>query len=303
MKAGDLTISRLTLGTVQMGMSYGIANSTGKPSYEESREIIKCAYDGGINCLDTASAYGESEEVIAKALIDLGIEGRMVIVTKIPHLAEGLGVAEADSLIRESVHKSLKRLNMETLPICLFHAETNAEYMESLVKLSDAGLIGRIGCSVMTPEATSRIVEGGLAEAIQVPGSALDRRFFDQGICKNADGKGMDVFLRSIYLQGLLVMPEEEIRTELAEVIPIRRRLKTIAEEAGIPMTELGLRFALGIENITSILVGVDTPVQMQENIRIYQKGPLASELMDAVCRAVPPLSDGIVMPNRWQGR
>jgi aryl-alcohol dehydrogenase-like predicted oxidoreductase len=302
MSAGELNISRLTLGTVQMGMNYGIANSTGKPSYEESREIIKCAYDAGINCLDTASAYGESEEVIAKALSDLGIEGRIVVVTKIPLLAEGLNAAEAERLIRESVHKSLKRLNMETLPICLFHAETNAEYMESLVKIRDAGLIGKIGCSVMTPDATARIVESGLAEAIQVPGSVLDRRFFDRGICKNAAGKGMDVFLRSIYLQGLLVMPEEEIRTELAEVIPVRRRLKTIAEEAGIPMTELGLRFALGIENVTSVLVGVDTPAQMQENIRIYKKGPLAPELMNAVCRAVPPLPDDIVMPNRWPG-
>ncbi|MFA6665788.1 MAG: aldo/keto reductase [Armatimonadota bacterium] len=299
----NISLSRLTLGTVQMGMSYGIANRTGVPPYEESREIIKYAFDAGINCLDTAAAYGDSEEVIARALRELGIEGRMVVVTKVPHLEGGLGIADADRLVRKSVLKSLKRLNMETLPICLFHQESNAEYLESLLKLKDAGLVGRAGCSVMTPHATSHIVEEGLAEAIQVPGSILDRRFFDLGICNKAAEKGITVFLRSIYLQGLLVMPEGNIGAEHAEVVPSRRRLKRIADEAGITLSELGLRFALSIKDVASVLVGVDTSSQMQENIRMFKKGPLPPRLLDAVCQAAPALPENIIMPNKWSKR
>ena len=79
-------LSRLMLGTVQFGLPYGVANRTGQPSYAEVRAIMTAAIDGGVNCFDTAAAYGGSEEVLGRALQELGAADRVVVVTKVRSL-------------------------------------------------------------------------------------------------------------------------------------------------------------------------------------------------------------------------
>ena len=258
-RLGDLKISRLMLGTVQFGLDYGIANKAGQPAYEVARDIIACAYEGGVNCLDTAALYGDSEEVLGRALSELKIADKMVVATKVCHLADDLAASEADAIIEESVMRSMRRLRMDVLPICLFHNETNfLGYADSLLKLRDRGLVGYIGSSVTTPGAASTIVRSGLADAVQMPTSVLDRRFVRIGVCDQAAKRGTALFARSIYLQGLLLMPEDEILPELADVIPVRRNLQTLAEQAGMTISELAVRYVLGISGITSLVVGVD---------------------------------------------
>ena len=79
-----MNFSRLLLGTVQFGLNYGIANTQGKPSFERVKAILRTALDNGITSLDTAAAYGDSEEVLGKALAELDIADRMTIVSKVP---------------------------------------------------------------------------------------------------------------------------------------------------------------------------------------------------------------------------
>lgn len=301
----EFALSRLMLGTVQLGLPYGIANRTGQPSYEEARAILACAYEGGVNCLDTAAVYGTSEEVLGRALAELRIADRMTIVSKVHHMAQGLDAATAAALVEESVVSSLKRLRLETLPICLFHIEENFVYAEALLRLKARGLVRHIGASVMTPAATAAIVAAGLAEALQIPTSVLDRRFShpDGGIIRKAAGSGTAVFIRSIYLQGLLVMPEEEITPELAAVIPARRRLAALAAEAGMSLGELAVRYVLGLEGVTCGVVGIETVAQMQQNLAMFARGPLDPELRCAAEAAVPDLPAKILLPSQWSRR
>jgi aryl-alcohol dehydrogenase-like predicted oxidoreductase len=292
------------LGTVQFGLNYGIANKAGQPSLANVRDILACAYEGGVNALDTAAAYGESEEVLGKALSELKIADKMIIETKVAHLAPEYSSAKAvDEVVEESVVRSLKRLRLERLPICLFHAEENYQYIESLLKLKDKGLVEHVGSSVMTPAATRKILESGYAQAIQVPTNILDHRFIDEGIFSLAKKLKAAVFVRSIYLQGLILMPENEILPELKDVIPVRRKLESLAAEAGMSLAELAVRYVLAIDGAGCVLVGVDTVDQMRENITMFSKGPLDQELMNAVTQAVPTLSDVILMPNKWSKR
>lgn len=298
------TLSRLTLGTVQFGLNYGIANRVGQPSYEVAREIIACACESGVTCLDTAAQYGESEEAIGRALSDLGIADRMVVATKVCHLADGLSVDEADALVEESVVRSLERLRMDSLPICLFHSESNfLSYADSLLKLKQRGLVRRAGSSVNTPGAGLRIVQSGLADVLQMPSSVLDRRFVRVGICEEAAKRGTALFVRSIYLQGLLLMPEEDILTELADVIPVRCGLRSLAEQAGMTMAELAVRYMLGISGVDSLVVGVDTVGQMRENIELFGRGPLPPDLFKAIDEVVPDLPESILFPGNWSKR
>ena len=307
-----MQLSRLMLGTVQLGLPYGIANRTGQPSYREARNILACAYEGGVNCLDTAAIYGSSEEVLGRALADLGIADKMTIVSKVHHMAQGLDAATAAAIVEESVVQSLKRLRLEVLPICLFHIEENFAYAEALLRLKERGLVRHIGSSVMTPAATSAILDTGLADALQIPTSVLDRRFSHPdrgapapqiGVIEKAAGRDVAVFVRSIYLQGLLLMPEEDLPLELAAVLPLRRRLEALAAEAGINLSELAVRYVLSLEGVTCGVVGIETEAQMRQNLAMFAKGPLDAKLRRAAEAAVPDLPDKILMPSQWSRR
>ncbi len=307
----EMQLSRLMLGTVQLGLPYGIANQTGQPSYREARDILACAYEGGVNCLDTAAIYGSSEEVLGQVLAELGLADKMTVVSKVRHLAQGLDAATAAALVEESVLQSLKRLRLETLPICLFHIEDNFSYAEALLRLRERGLVGHIGSSVMTPAATAAIVDSGHAEALQVPTSVLDHRYTrpwsgyhsEQSIIHRASERGVAVFVRSIYLQGLLLMPEDDIDPELNGVVPARRRLQALAAEAGMSLSELAVRYVLSLEGVTCAVVGIETLEQMRQNLALFAKGPLDADLLQRVEAAVPHLADTILMPTLWTRR
>lgn len=297
----DVELSRLTLGTVQLGLPYGIANQTGQPAYRQALAIIRAAYEGGVRCLDTAASYGASEETLGAVLEDLELLDGVTIVTKVKPIEGDLNAGEAYALVEASVLQSLERLRVEFIPICLMHWEDNFRYFEALRELQERDLVGHVGCSVMTPAATEAILASGLVDAIQVPGSVLDSRFVAPGgISQRAAEQGVAVFLRSIYLQGLVYLAEDQIPPELGDVIAPRRRLQEIAAEQGMTMAELCLRYALGLDGVASVVVGVETPEQMAQNLKLCAAGPLGDDLMARVAEAVPQLPDIVVMPTLW---
>ena len=105
----EYRLSQLMLGTVQFGMQYGIANTKGQPSYEDVRAILACAYEGGVNCLDTAAAYDQSEDIIGRALEELGLADRMIVVTKVPTIPADCGSRSAvERFVKDAATRSLQ---------------------------------------------------------------------------------------------------------------------------------------------------------------------------------------------------
>ena len=293
--------SKLMLGTVQFGLDYGIANRSGRPGEAEVRAILAAAWEGGVNCLDTAAAYGESEEVLGRALQELNLNGRFTVVSKVRHLEklqDHASFSEISREIEDSVKTSLRRLRLETLPVCLFHHEVPLEYFEVMERLRDKGLIEHYGASMVDPMNAAAYC--GTAEALQIPFNLLDRRFRDTEDFTAVRESGVALFARSVFLQGLIVMPEAEIPPALAAVIPVRRRIAALAEQAGMPVAELALRYAATTEGITCVLVGVDNLEQMRENLTMFDRGPLSADLMKAVDQAVPRLPETVLNPVHW---
>lgn len=300
----EFELSKLMLGTAQLGLRYGIANKVGQPNYEEAKAIIAAAFESGVNCFDTAANYGESEEVIGRALDELGIKDQVIIVSKILPMADGLTASEADRIVEESVTQSLKKLRLHVLPICLFHADNNfVEYAESLVRLKERKLVQYIGVSVNFPEIALKAIQTGNAEAMQLPTSILDQRFIRLGIFDEGAKRCIGLFVRSVYLQGLLFLPEEEVLPELVDVIPVRRELQRLAYQAGMSLSELAIRFLLSIQGITCLVVGAESVEQVIDNARLVSQAPLTPDLVAAVSNAVPDLPETILFPRRWSKR
>lgn len=298
-----ISLSQMMLGTVQFGMPYGIANKTGQPDYRDVVSMIDAAVSGGVNCLDTAAAYGQSEETLGRALKELRIADKVIVVTKVRALsAEELASPRlAESAIVASVEFSLQRLQLDCLPIVLFHRECDAEFLGVLANLSDQGKVRYFGvsCSNM-PGAATAFVDGGQASALQIPANIVDHRHVRSGVLEDSITKNVAIFVRSVYLQGLLAMAEETIPNKLRGIVPERRRLASVAAASGLSLTELALRYLLSLPGITSILTGVETREQVEQNLEMFSKGKLSEDIMAAIHQDAVELPELLITPSMW---
>jgi aryl-alcohol dehydrogenase-like predicted oxidoreductase len=296
-------LSRLMLGTVQFGMPYGVANRTGQPDYETALAIVDAAVTGGVNCFDTAAAYGTSEQVLGQILHDLKIADKAIVVTKVRALSpdELLNPDQGRRAIEQSILESRRRLQLETLPVVLFHREPDARYLEILLELRERGWLKYCGVSCDNrPGFASKMVAEGHATALQIPANILDHRHRRSGVLEDAMSKNVGIFIRSVYLQGLLLLAEDGIPTHLRDIIPARRSLQAIAENAGMSLAELAVKYMLAQPGVTCLLAGVETVAQVHDNLRLFGDASMNSELRAAIDSATFEISERTLTPVLW---
>jgi aryl-alcohol dehydrogenase-like predicted oxidoreductase len=302
----EYRLSRLMLGTVQFGMPYGIANRTGQPDYEQVRAIIAAAAEGGVNCFDTAAAYGTSEELLGRALQELKLAEAAVVVTKVRPLtpAELENSKSASQAIKASVDESRRRLRMHCLPVVLFHREADAACLDTLMAIRDDGRLRYAGVSCDNrPGRAVAFAGDDCISALQLPANVTDSRHSRSGVFQQAASHGVAIFIRSVYLQGLLIMPEEQIPPALRDIVPVRRRLENIAVEGGMGLAELCVRYMLACEEATCVLTGVETEAQVRGNIEVIRRGPIPEDMRAAIEACVADIRDELITPSQWPPR
>jgi aryl-alcohol dehydrogenase-like predicted oxidoreductase len=294
-----MEFSNLMLGTAQFGVDYGIANTTGKPSQDQVDEIISFAWKNGVNCLDTASSYGESEMVIGNALENLRLAHQMKIVSKVAHFSDDLSLAQVKEHIHKSIFGSLERLKVDYLDVCLFHHEKYFYAIELLNELKEQGVVKSIGLSFTGTnfDDATKVLSSPLVDVVQVPGSLLDRRFENGGFAL-AREYSKPVFVRSVYLQGLLV--QETAPPRLAAMQPALDAIGKLAREYDLSREALCVRYMLGVNGASSLLMGVETLEQLTENSALVGQGALPLEIHQHVAQNVPLLSANYLCPHLW---
>lgn len=188
---------RLALGTVQFGLNYGISNNDGEVADTELDAILALARELGINSLDTAQAYGKAET-------RLGIRstGDFQVITKL------LPGTDATNLAA-SVESSLQRLVRPSVEGLLLHRSQDASpaLFERLADLQHQGKVGKVGVSVYAPEELAKWLDQGYPlELVQLPANLLDQRFLRSGWLDRLQDMGCQIHVRSLFLQGLLLM-------------------------------------------------------------------------------------------------
>ncbi|MFO1006163.1 MAG: aldo/keto reductase [Planctomycetaceae bacterium] len=299
-----LSLSRMMLGTVQFGLPYGVANHTGQPSYDEVVRIVTAAYEGGVNCFDTAAAYGTSEEVLGNALHELRLADKVTVVTKVfPLTAPELAApALAFRAIERSIENSRQKLRLDCLPIVLFHRETDAAHMEGLARLRDRGWLKFYGVSCDNFAGPAKEFAAS-TDALQIPANIVDRRHLQSDFFEVATSNNVAIFVRSVYLQGLLVMPEHDIPDSLREILPARHTLDRIAQQAGLSLQELAVRFILSQSGVTSVLVGVESVSQVTDNLALFNGQPLPDDVLTQLQRLNCDLPESLITPSQWPSR
>ena len=293
--------SALTLGSVQFGADYGINNQSGRPSFATVCDIIRTAYEGGVDVIDTAAGYGESEEWIGRALKELGLRDRMRVVTKVAPLEPTLTKQEAANQIEASVVRSLKLLGLERVPLCLFHREFNIQYTDELLAMRERGLIGEAGVSLGSTEYAEKALKLPELKAWQIASNVLDRRYTHSGLTVAAKKAGVTIFARSVLLQGLLMMDDAATPAHLHDIIAPRQKLRDIAKRFNLSLSELVVRGITSRPDLASVVVGVETVAQIKDNTAILAKGPLPAEVLKALEELQPNLSVKLANPAEWQ--
>lgn len=297
----------LALGTVQFGIDYGVANRAGRPSPERVREILAAAWEAGVTVLDTAHAYGNSEEVLGE-LLD-GSPMTFAIATKLPPLSGRDDMTSPEAVaraVRHYVTDSLRRLRRSHLDYYLLHNPADAHLhggavMEALKELGAEGLVRSHGLSVYFPEEAEPFAGDPAVGCYQIPMSVFDQRFAGSGFLERASATGATVFVRSVYLQGLLLMERASIPEHLRSVLPWRDRFEALCGQYGYTPAALAMAYPLSLEGVTSVVTGVDTVEQLRENLSLVPREPLPAALCEALRRDFRDFPLDLAIPSRWE--
>jgi aryl-alcohol dehydrogenase-like predicted oxidoreductase len=257
--------SRLALGTVQFGLAYGIANESGQVSVDEAARILACARAAGLDTLDTAIGYGESEQRLG----EVGV-GDWRVISKLPPLAP-LSVSAADlpTWVDHSVRGSIERLRISRLGGVLMHRSgdllEHPQVYAALRALKERGLADKIGVSIYHPEELEPLWERYALDLVQAPFNVLDRRLATTGWLTRLHDAGVEVHTRSAFLQGLLVMEPSRRPSAFDRWSPIWTRWREWLAETGHTALEASLAFATSTPGIDRVIIGVDNVRQLRE--------------------------------------
>lgn len=260
-------MQRLALGTVQFGMPYGISNKNGQTDIKEAEAIIDCARAHGIDTLDTAIGYGESESCLGK----IGVQG-FNVVTKLPAVPKD--APDVKAWVLGEVESSLKRLNLQKIHAVLLHQPSQLTHpisgqllAEGLMALKAEGYVKKIGVSVYTPEELNKISEVMDPDLVQAPFNLLDRRLASTDWFDHINKRGLEIHARSVFLQGLLLMPRDEIPQKFERWSGVWTTYHKFLTENHLSATAACLQFAFSYPRIDKIVVGVESRGQLQELI------------------------------------
>jgi len=264
----DSGAQRIALGTAQFGMEYGIANTTGKVAEQDVAAILDFAADSGVECLDTAYAYQESEKVIGRSLKQLG--QNFSIVSKLSG-TEDMTASQAERIFEES----LERLQVDSLYGYLAHRSqdllSNQDIWKSLLKLKTDGRVNSVGVSVYCPEEIDALEEAGInVDLVQLPFSLFDRRF--ESRLPSLKEKGVEIHARSVFLQGLVFLEPQKVPDNLSQARPVVSRLRQTADNTGLSIGEVCLNFVLLNNIIDRVVIGVDSLEQLRCNLKALEK-------------------------------
>ncbi|MGD1862374.1 MAG: aldo/keto reductase [Leptolyngbyaceae cyanobacterium] len=287
-------MQRIALGTVQFGLSYGIANRQGQPYLNEVAKILAVARQSGMDTLDTAIAYGDSEQRLGA----IGVQDWQV-VSKLPALSE-LSTS-VTKWTKGSVISSLERLKIDSLYGILLHqpddlmSPQGEEVYNALLSLKKEQLVQKIGISVYHPAQLDALCSRFSFDLVQAPLNVLDQQLIHSGWLAKLTTQNIEVHVRSIFLQGLLLMDEQTRPKKFRRWSHLWKTWHNWLQQNNLTPLQACLGFALAQPQISHVLVGVDSVDQLKEILTF------ADSLKTPIPNLLSTTDLDLINPSRWQ--
>ena len=286
-------MSRLALGTVQFGLSYGIANQQGKINSVSATEILEYAYTHGIDTLDTAIAYGDSEQCLGS----VGVKSWKV-VSKLPKMPEK--TPDILNWVKQKVLGSLNRLRLPKLyGLLLHHPEQllsiEGKYLyDALVLLKEEKLVDKIGISIYSFNELEFILSQFDFDLFQCPFNILDRNLIDSKWLYRLKDLGSEVHVRSVFLQGLLLMNTQNSPSRFNRWQPLWEHWDEWLKSTNISALDACLNYVSSYPEISKVVIGVDSLCQLREILNIRE-----TNLQFPDCLSCNDLD--LIYPSNWK--
>ena len=286
--------NKLVIGTAQFGINYGIANSLGQVRSEEAKKILDYSLSKDINYIDTATSYGESEKVLGGLDVN-----RFKIITKIPKIP--YDQINPYDWLESSVLDSLNRLNVKSIYSLLLHSPEDLLGVHGLTlykglrELKNKGIVKKIGVSVYSIDEIEVITDKYDVDIIQCPLNLVDRSLVESGWHKRLKKMGIEIHVRSIFMQGLLLMKKDLIPNNFSKWKNIWNKWHSWIEEKNINNLDACIAFVSSIDEIDRIIVGVDSLKHLEEIVQSY-KLKQVSEFPDISSNDID-----LINPSLWK--
>jgi spore coat polysaccharide biosynthesis protein SpsF (cytidylyltransferase family)/aryl-alcohol dehydrogenase-like predicted oxidoreductase len=306
--------SEMALGTAQIGMDYGLTNSSGKPAHALAIKMIRHAGAHGVTALDTARDYGNAELVIGEALTGAWRSSTQV-VTKLScmdSLTAGSDDGDASAAVEESVGKSCVALGTSGLQTVLLHRADHyhawyGAVWKTLIRMRAEARVERVGVSVYEPQDAIRLLADPDVQHLQIPMNVLDWRWksadFQMALRNRPD---VLVHARSALLQGLLTRSGESLlRLAGFDCYDGRRairELQALASRFGREsVVDLCLAYVRSQPWVHGVVVGCDNLEQLNENLRLFCRPHLSAEECEELEWSLPRAPRGVLNPSLWE--
>ena len=256
--------SRIAIGTVQFGKRYGVANRLGQLTASDAARVLQLGRLNGVDCLDTAIAYGDSERVLG----ELGVS-EWNVVTKLPRIPPE--TRDIGSWVRAQFAGSLQRLRLRRCYGLLLHnaadlaGPTGTAIHEAVLALKSDGFVRKVGVSVYSPAELDATAARYPLDLVQAPLNVVDRRFLDSGWLRRLHDAGTEVHVRSSFLQGLLLLDADSIPAKFHPWKPLWDEWHRWLRASEITALAGCLGFPLSIPEVGKVVVGVDSPEQFSQ--------------------------------------
>jgi len=297
-------VSVLGLGTVELGLKYGIA-AEAPPAREEAIAVLRYAVERGITYIDTARSYGTAEELIGES----GISSKQGIIvgTKCGAFyeqGEDPRGAELTRRLEEEISASLRALRRDTLDFLHVHGASaevieRGELLEELRRLKEQGKVRYFGAAARGEEGALAAVASKFFQAVQVAVSILDQRMRDRVLARTfAEGYG--VIARSVFLKGVLTPRRGFLPKELDALRARAEAIEDYVTREGLTLREAAIRFVLSIPEVSTLLIGTTKKKHIDEAVASVERGALPAPIMGELS-AFRLDDERLVDPQYWK--
>lgn len=280
-------------------MDYGIANQKGKPDFQGALDIVRTASEAGVDTFDTATAYGDSEQVLGDAFKKLEISGAVRVMSKLGHDA----FVSVKSCVA-ATEQCLERLQVTKLELMFAHsAQSVADPAteKCFAALKKEGFIAGSGVSVYSAQDALSALQLPEIDTVQMPLNVFDQQALTQGVIERARSSGKKLIFRSVFLQGLLILPPDKLPERMSFASEFVCAWNSMCERLSVPPRVMALQCALSMAGGMPLLIGCESAVQLQENIdALNYRASHVDEALAETAKLALRIPEALRNPSLW---
>ena len=285
-------------------MDYGLGDHTKKPTRDYAFSLLDRAIAQGVETLDTASNYGESQAVIGAWLHTVPEEKRPRIITKIgPFDHSSAKNLRAD--IRKQAEETLAALHLARVDTLMVHMFEDYEQdpdtvRDAFLQMKREGLAREIGISAYSRHDYRKLAASGF-DSVQIPLNVFDWGQIESGGMRALADAGIAVYARSVFLQGLTFLTPKTLDPRMDFCLPYLTKFLGFCEEFGMSPAVLALSFIFSVPGVDTVVLGCQTLEQLDENCavmaRVHALSPAQMEKLHAAFHGIDPR---VIDPGKW---